>query len=405
MTHPALVLLLACALALPAAAQAQTVGPKPPPYQPPPKAQPRPETPARDEAPAPRMDTTVNAASFAPRDDVVGRFADAYVRGGRPRLAFYWNRLLSDTLAQWYSDSRTVTAERSSGSTEGDLSLNRSGNRQIATETQRRTGGEQGRPPRPETWEWEFQDGFLGAFLKADAQVVDRTAILRIMGAGAEDMDPRTVEVMALQNMADLMIEVLVAESVRSNTGYELRARVLDMKTGRLLAMVNSRALREWQPSLKAEATSRGFELPDEDDERFGPERSDQRYKATATGFERKRKPPKLSLIAHNLATNVMDALMPRLEAAADAAAQPPMAKAEPAAAPPSNAPMPLVRQPDVSKTVPAPPKPKAPVNDSAVPLPDVDTKPLPPPAKAATVEPSSPPAGDEPPMPKATRQ
>jgi hypothetical protein len=199
--------------------------------------------------------------------------------------------------------------------------------------------------------------------------------ITRIMGAGAEEIDPKTVEVMAMQTMADLLVEVLVADSAQSTTGYELRARILDVRSGRILAVVNSRSLKEWQRTDKAVATSRGYELPDEDDESFGPERADKRYKATPSGFERNRKPPKLSAIAHNLATNVMGAMLPRLEGGAAA----PAAKAEPAAITP-----PVI-------TSPAP-------SESAVPLPDVEAKPLPAPDKAAK-------AGEEPPMPKPTRE
>jgi hypothetical protein len=379
----------ALALLVPLMAEAQTTGPKVPPYQAPTKVAP----PVRDGGEA--LDATSPKPNpFKPQDDVIARFRESYAQGGRPRLAFWWNRQLSDTLAQWYSESRTVTADKSRNSTEGDLTLKQSGGKQSVTETQRRADDSAERRAREETWEWEFQDGFLAPFLQADAQVVDRTMITRIMGAGAEEIDPKTVEVMAMQTMADLMVEVLVADSAQSTTGYELRARILDVKTGRVLAMVNSRALKEWQKTDKVTATSKGFDLPDEDDESFGPERADQRYKATPSGFERKRKPPKLSVIAHNLATNVMSAMLPRLEGGTV-----PAARTEPAA-PTSITPPPSVPAPaPTAKPVP---------NDSAVPLPEVDSKPLPAPEKAVKVEPQNVEAGptaEEPPMPRPTKQ
>lgn len=369
----------ALALLVPLAAEAQTVGPKVPPYQAPAKAAP----PVRDggealDAAMPKPDP------FKPREDVIARFRDAYAQGGRPRLALWWNRQLSDTLAQWYSETRTVTADKIRNSTEGDISLKQSGAKQNVTETQRRAGDGTERPARSETWEWEFQDGFLAPFMQADASVMDRAMITRIMGAGAEEIDPKTVEVMAMQTMADVMIEVLVADSAQSTTGYELRARILDVKSGRVLGVVNSRSLKEWRKSDKAAATSKGFDLPDEDDESFGPERADQRYKATATGFERKRKPPKPAVIAHNLATNVMSAMLPRLEGGAM-----PVAKADPAAPTPIAPPAPATTA-STAKPVP---------NDSAVPLPEVEAKPLPAPEKATKAE------GEEPPMPKPTRE
>lgn len=377
----------ALALLVPLAAEAQTIGAKVPPYQSPAKVAP----PVRDGGEA--LDAAAAKPNpFKPQDDVIARFRESYAQGGRPRLAFWWNRQLSDTLAQWYSESRTVTADRSRNSTEGDLTLKQSGGKQSVTETQRRAGDAAERRAREETWEWEFQDGFLAPFLQADAQVVDRTMITRIMGAGAEEIDPKTVEIMAMQTMADLMVEVLVADSAQSTTGYELRARILDVKTGRVLAMVNSRALKEWQKGDKVTATSKGFDLPDEDDESFGPERADQRYKATPSGFERKRKPPKLSVIAHNLATNVMSAMLPRLEGGTV-----PAARTEPAA--PTSITPPPAAPASTAKPVP---------NDSAVPLPEVDSKPLPAPEKAVKAEPQKIEAGpgsEEPPMPRPTKQ
>ncbi|KIL99542.1 hypothetical protein CCC_04058 [Paramagnetospirillum magnetotacticum MS-1] len=387
---------LALLVALPASAQ--TVGAKVPPYEAPPKIAP----PVRDGGEVTEQ-TQPRPNPFAPQEDVIARFRDAYAQGGRPRLTIWWNRQLSDTLAQWYSESRTVTADKTRNSTEGDLTLKQSGGRQSVTETQRRADDTAERPARDETWDWEFQDGFMAPFLQADAQIVDRTTITRIMGAGAEEIDPKTVEVMAMQTMADVMIEVLVANSAQSTTGYELRARIVDVKTGRILGMVNSRSLKEWQKTGKATASARGFDLPDEDDDSFGPERADQRYKATSSGYERRRKPPKLAVIAHNLATNVMSAMLPRLESGAI-----PVAKTEPAA------PTPLAPAPVTPQTeTPAPAQARPAPNDSAVPLPQVEAKPLPAPEKAAPEKApkveaqkiETGPAAEEPPMPRPTKQ
>jgi hypothetical protein len=165
-----------------------------------------------------------------------------------------------------------------------------------------------------ENWEWEFQDGFLGPFLTANAFVVDRSAIIRSTSIGNKQADDLTVEAMALQGMADWLVEVLVAPGAGSTVGYELRARVLDTKTGQILSYVNSRGLKEWNQPKPAIASNRGFELleDDDDDDAFGPQSEPGSYRATSSGFERKRKPPKLSLISQNLAYNVMTAMMTR---------------------------------------------------------------------------------------------
>ncbi|CAA7626318.1 hypothetical protein [Magnetospirillum sp. SS-4] len=377
--HP-FTLLLTALLLLPFAADAQTVGGKVPPYQPPAKAAP----PASAETGA-DLDRAARPDPFRRRDEVVLNFAESYAKGGRPRLAFYWNRQLTDTLTQWHSDSRTVSTARTTGATDGDYSLKQQRTTQTATETQRRTAGSADRDNPEETWEWEFQDGFVSPFLNANAEVMDRAAILRIMGAGAEDFDPRTVEVMALQTMSDLLVEVLVADSAKSGSGYELRARILDVRTGTILAMVNSRSLPEWRKDGQAVATARGFDLPDEDDDSFGPERHDQRYRATSSGFERGRKPPRIGDVARNLAYNVMIALTPRLEngpSPAPAALQPPVP----------------VRTPAATEAKPA-------ANDSALPLPDVEAKPLPAPVKPTSQAAAPAVPSDEPPMPRPTVQ
>lgn len=293
----------------PLAGQAQTIGGPVPPYEAPPPA----ALPQRGEevfTAAPR------ANPFASQEQLVGDFAAAYQKAGRPRLAFYWNRQLTDTLSNWYSDVRVVATTKSQDSLSGDFNLQESGTRQTTGEVQRRTGDRAQQRLQPsENWEWEFQDGFLAPFLKSGAIVLDRAAIVRMTGAMTKGSDDQGVEVMALQGMADLLVEVLVAPREQSSVGYELRARILDTKTGQILSYVSSRALKEWNPPKPAVATDRGFVLPEDDDEdeAFGPEKAGNgTYKATPQGFERKRRPPKLSAISENLAYNVMNGMMAR---------------------------------------------------------------------------------------------
>ena len=305
--------LLTAACIIPAIASAQTIGGAVPPYQAPAPVPP----PQRSEGvavPAQREDV------FKARDQMVQDFAAAYQRVGRPRLALYWNRQLTEALNDWYSDSRTLVTRNQEGSLSGNLSsdrlsgdlrLNQQGSDQTSIEVQRRTTTPPNRLQPSESWEWQFQEGFLQPFLKSGATVVDRTAITRIMGAMTKGVSEMTVETMALQGYADFLMEILVAPQGQSTTGYELRARILDVKTGRIVSYVNSRGLRDWNQPKPAIATNRGFELPeDEDDETFGPQSAETRYRATPQGFVRNRKPPKLSVISQNLAYNVMDSLV-----------------------------------------------------------------------------------------------
>jgi hypothetical protein len=300
--------LLAWALALaPAGAQAQNAGGVPA-YEPPP-----PVTIQRTGEVMKREPKFGDADKAAETSALVANFASAYQRNGAPRLALYWNRQLSEALNEWYSPTRVVDTQTTSSTMGGEITLNQTGSTQNITEVQQRVRDQQ-RAQTPETFDWEFQDGFLGPFLEAGAQIIDRAAMMRLTGVDMQDAGTYTVETRALQGKADFLMEILVASNWKSTTGYELRARILDIKTGRIVAYVNSKGQKNWNPAKEtiAGGPGSGFITPeeyDEDDEMFGPVGED-RYRATASGFERKRKPPKLEKIARSLAINTMDGLM-----------------------------------------------------------------------------------------------
>ena len=299
-------LVLAAAAAgtlLPAAVAAQGV----PPYEPPAPVGP----PERDgQVMAKPSRATPSGGAFGERGSTVAGFADSYARNGKPRLALYWNQQLSEALSDWYSETRVVNSSQDNSTMSGDFTLNQSSNSQNTLEIQRRTHDTR-RGTLNESFEWEFQEAFLAPFLEAGATVVDRGAMMRFTAADNASASEKTVEVRGLQGKADYVLEVLVSPNWKSSTGYELRTRILDVKTGAIVAMVNSKNLREWNPEKETTVGPNGFSIPDEDDddENFGPKGEDK-YRATATGFERKRKPPKLSKIARNLAYNTMDGLM-----------------------------------------------------------------------------------------------
>ncbi|CAA7619458.1 conserved exported hypothetical protein [Candidatus Terasakiella magnetica] len=362
-------------LMLPHGVSAQAIGGSVPAYKDPVRVAPPVRSMPGDDAPYDAPPPAENP--FGAQDDVVAQFTDAYRQGGKPRLAFYWNRQLSETLDQWYSDTRVVSTSKRDSSTSGDFNLTESSQSQKTLEVQRRTPTDDSRRMQQgETWVWEFQDGFLGPFLQAGASVLDRTAIIRITGADSRDSDAMTIETRALQGMADMLVEVLVAPSAPSSSGYELRARILEVRTGRIVAYVNSRGLKEWQKTKGVVATSRGFQLPEEDDDdSFGPDSAEGQLRATSTGFQSKRKPPKLQMISQNLAYNVMKGMMPQL----------------------GGTPVPANKTPVAAKVAPQPVGSMA-VSNSAVPRSDVEAQLLTPPAT-----PSRP--SEEPPMPRATSQ
>lgn len=299
---------LAAGTLLPAIAMAQAAGGVPP-YEPPAPVGP----PVRDGEVMTKARKTGDAAgaAFGEQSSVVGGFGESYRRNGKPRLALYWNRQLSEALSDWYSDTRVLNGSQTNSSMSGDFNLNQSGSSQNTLEIQRRVQDPR-RGMTSESFEWEFQEAFLAPFLEAGATVVDRGAMMRFTAADEPTASEKTIEVRGLQGKADYLLEILVAPNWKSSTGYELRTRILDVKTGAIVAMVNSKNLKEWNPEKEVVATDRGFVDPrdaEDEDENFGPQGEDK-YRGTATGFERKRKPPKLSKIAKNLAYNTMTGLM-----------------------------------------------------------------------------------------------
>lgn len=288
---------------LPAAALAQGV----PPYEPPAPVAP----PVRDGQVMHKAAPPAGSAAFAEQGGTVSSFADAYARHGKPRLALYWNRQLSEALSDWYSDTRVVAGQQNNSTMSGDFNLNQASSGQNTLEIQRRIADPR-RGMTSESFEWEFQDAFLAPFLEAGATIVDRAAMMRLAAADMPVDGEKTIEVRGLQGKADYLLEILVAPNWKSSTGYELRSRIIDIKTGAIVAMVNSKNLKEWNPQKEVIATDHGFVDPndaDDADESFGPQGEDK-YKATDTGFTRRRKPPKLPKIAQNLAYNTMTGLM-----------------------------------------------------------------------------------------------
>lgn len=313
MSHRRLIALAAAAgIILPVAAWAQATGGGVPAYEPPAPVGPPERTGELIKRAAKAAEGGLpGAPGFGEQSGTVSTFASSYAAHGKPRLALYWNRQLSEALSEWYSDTRVVSSANSNSSMSGEFNLNQSGSSQESLEIQRRVQDRR-RPTTSESFEWEFQDAFLAPFLEAGATIIDRAAMVRFTGADMQGSTENTVEVRALQGKADYLMEILVASNWRSSTGYELRTRIIDIKTGAIVAMVNAKNLKEWNPEKDILASSRGFTDPednDDDDENFGPQ-GEKKYQASASGFHAKRKPPKLPKIAQNLAYNTMTGLM-----------------------------------------------------------------------------------------------
>lgn len=186
-------------------------------------------------------------------------FTRAYLKESSPRIAVWFNRELSDRVEEW------VTPVRAKGA----LINNKGEVQQLEASVQFRDGNDTAREAGNEDWAWAFEDGFDRPFLDQGVKLVDRAMILRIVAA-ADGSDPdkakalKKIEVDALRGHADLMIELLIKRAPRSKSGYNYRAKVVNVNSGRVLALVNA-------PDLEANVSKTGFEATDKGYERKQP--------------------------------------------------------------------------------------------------------------------------------------
>jgi len=235
-----------------------------------------------------------------PSAETIARFKRAYAEKGKPRIAVFLNRALSDEVREWRSPSRFVA----SGSLKEAKVTGPGG--EVETK-----GGPgfvhadehvelEGRPLAAEDWMWQFEESFLGEFLRAKAIMVDRATIMRLIATqSGKQGDPhdllsvKTVEMKSLRQKADVFMELLVRRNPASPVGYEFKATVKEVDTGRLLANLSS---LQWEMGDLGDVT-------------------EVRWKATSRGYERETITikegtfPKLDRLAAILAWDVMGSL------------------------------------------------------------------------------------------------
>jgi hypothetical protein len=179
---------------------------------------------------------------------ITGDFQQAYDKRGKPRLAVYADRTLSEELREWNSVARFVV--------HGNVKSE--GKSLIPTLPTGEVGGAvagtlQTQNPlteirnAPEAILWEFEEGFMEPLLDAGAFLVDRNTMLRLQAADhptaekmPNDMPVKKVEVQALLGRADVFMELLITRSPASPYGYEFKAAAKEVKSGRILATVTS---------------------------------------------------------------------------------------------------------------------------------------------------------------------
>jgi len=211
------------------------------------------------------------------------RFQKGYDASGKPRIAVFLNRVLSDEVRDWTMDEGWVFYAETTG---------KGGWRGEGYYVD--PVDESGARPNPrEYWMWAFEDGFIEPFTETGAKLIDRATILRLTAAQEQGkqgtlrpLASKKIETDALVGYADVFIEVLISTDPSSSYGFQFKSTAKEVKTGRLLANVTSVS---WERDAAQEE-----------------------YVGTRHGYkkaERTAKPPKLQETARTLALETMSAL------------------------------------------------------------------------------------------------
>ncbi len=192
--------------------------------------------------PAPAAPVVVEVP--VPSPQVRAAFARAYRRAGSPRLAVFWNRVFSDGLRDMAADRRVVVEESSaiaSGGAEKVFSDRQMDRTEVRAETRRADDARAS--PVSEIGEFRFQAGYLQPLIEEGARVIDRATIMRLTDAArrladsAVPVDDRQlIEVAALNDHADLLVQIALSPSSESATGAFFHVSILEVGTGRIRA-------------------------------------------------------------------------------------------------------------------------------------------------------------------------
>ncbi len=205
----------------------------------------------------------------------VERFRGAYASRGKPRLAVFLNRSLSDEVREWKTESRDVIS--------GDGSITTSTVTEHGTERDTITGDislyeqkhieDKARAGVAEGYLWSFEDGFVQPFLRAGTRLVDRATIMRLAAAESgkqgdayDLMAVKKIEMDALLGKADILVELLITRHPSSPYGYEFKASAKDIRTGTLIANATSANWSSKDRAKKINVISSGYEVTDKFD-------------------------------------------------------------------------------------------------------------------------------------------
>jgi hypothetical protein len=232
--------------------------------------------------------------------DIIGKFRNAYVRRGKPRLVIFWNRDFSAQMTtpyDHYSTTHTqmrgkdVTLEDTAQSDEGTTKLTKhEGGEDIDSETHSGVrdvnDNGAGQPDADGPAAWECEGAFVDSFTAVPTRLIDRAMAMRTSASGLsadKEANLQAIEARALMAKADLIVEALGDADPGSPSGYTFKVDVRDVKSGAIVVSFTTQAIPV--------------------------EASDVHYVAGPEGFERAKPNMTVGIIGHELALETMQRL------------------------------------------------------------------------------------------------
>lgn len=224
---------------------------------------------------------------------VMSRFARAYADAGSPRVAILYNQTFSNQITSWTMEAKDVFQEAAGVGVTSQASqvtgvATPYGGGIAATSAEATTAG--GMVRRTESFtefqasreragfgseylQWMFEDGFSKPFLAAGVHVVDSTLVMQASSrredaaAGKQRIADVNVNLDAVKQHADWLVEVLMVPDGRAINGYLFRATVKRLADGRVLgtAMSSLADFRAARERTKVVATDNGYQFVEDD--------------------------------------------------------------------------------------------------------------------------------------------
>ncbi len=218
--------------------------------------------------------------------------AAEYRRAGSPRVVVFWNRELSDRIANDYD---TVMLERGESASGAASAVSRNGRyaegaQVSAYERETRIGKREVTDDSRasllgEDREWTFLEAFQGRLQSAGVRLVDRSLAMRSIAAQpGGPYDKQTAEMGGIARFADLMLAIVQTPADDAPLGVRFKVTVTDLRDGTILTTL----------------------VDDGESRMAGP----GRFVAGATGFERERA---AGIDAGRAGSNLASTLLARL--------------------------------------------------------------------------------------------